>query len=142
MISEYISYLPHINACLNGTSALLLFSGWLLIRNQKVAAHKVCMIAAFFVSAAFLACYLVYHGYVGSKPFPGTGLWRKVYFAILIPHILLAIGMLPPIFITFYRAYRQDFVRHRRIARWTLPIWLYVSVTGVIVYWMLYQVRW
>lgn len=137
-----IDKLPAINATLNSLAALLLFSGWICIRNKKVAAHKACMIASFFVSAAFLTCYLIYHAYVGSKPFPGTGVWRTVYFTILIPHILLAIGMLPPIFITFYRAYRQDFVRHRRIARWTLPIWLFVSVTGVIVYWMLYQIAW
>jgi uncharacterized membrane protein YozB (DUF420 family) len=106
------------------------------------------MIAAFAVSAAFLACYLTYHFgrqyYYGvaSKAFPGTGVWKTIYLAVLIPHIILAIVMLPMIFATFWRAYREQWEKHRRIARITLPIWLYVSVTGVIVYVMLYQISW
>ncbi|MFO0948753.1 MAG: DUF420 domain-containing protein [Planctomycetota bacterium] len=143
-----IDSLPLVNACLNGLAALLLVAGYIAIKQGKVPAHKACMIAAFVVSALFLACYLTYH--IGrhqihgssSQPFPGKGIWRPIYFSILIPHILLAIGMLPMIFLTFWRAFRGDFARHRRIARWTLPIWIYVSVTGVLVYLMLYQMDW
>lgn len=135
--------LPDINACLNGGSALLLIVGWLSIRKKQVLAHKACMIAAFLVSATFLACYLLHHYNLGgSKRFPGVGVWRTIYFAVLIPHVLLAIAMLPPIFVTFRRAFAGDFAGHRRIARWTLAIWLYVSITGVIVYWMLYRMTW
>jgi putative membrane protein len=137
-----IESLPAINAGLNATSAVLLTAGWLFIRRRAVTAHKVCMIAAFLVSTAFLACYVAYHALHGSTPFPGTGIWRQVYFAVLIPHIRLAIFMLPFIFVTFRRAFRGLYVEHARIARWTLPIWLYVSLTGVAVYWMLYRMNW
>lgn len=143
-----IDTLPLVNACLNGLAAVLLIAGYVAIKRKKIPAHKAFMIAAFGVSALFLACYLTYH--IGrhrihgssSQPFPGTGIWRPIYFSILIPHILLAIGMLPMIFLTFLRAFRGDFTRHRRIARWTLPIWIYVSVTGVLVYLMLYRMDW
>lgn len=137
-----IESLPLVNASLNALAALLLVAGWVLIKAGRRDAHRNCMLAAFGTSALFLACYLVYHAKVGSRPFPGTGAWRGVYFAILVPHILLAIGMLPMILVTFRRAFRGDYVRHRRLARVTLPIWLYVSITGVMVYWMLYQVDW
>jgi uncharacterized membrane protein YozB (DUF420 family) len=100
------------------------------------------MISAFIVSALFLACYLVYHANVGSRRFPIEGTWKTIYLAVLIPHILLAVVMLPFIFLTFKRAFAGDFERHRKVARWTLPIWLYVSVTGVVVYVMLYQIQW
>lgn len=140
--------LPLVNACLNGLAAVLLATGWVLIKQGRRDAHRNCMIAAFAVSAAFLACYLTYHFgrqyYYGvaSKAFPGTGVWKTIYLAVLIPHIILAIVMLPMIFATFWRAYREQWDKHRRIARITLPIWLYVSVTGVIVYVMLYQISW
>lgn len=137
-----IESLPAVNASLNATSALLLIVGWILIHQKRVAAHRACMIAAFVVSALFLACYLVYHYHIGHRPFPGPTEWKKVYLAVLIPHIALAVGMLPLIAITFHRAFRGDFARHRKIARWTLPIWLYVSVTGVVVYAMLYLIDW
>lgn len=138
-----IENLPAINASLNGVAAVLLTAGWIFIKRGKVTAHKRCMIAAFCVSAAFLACYLTYHFSVtATTKFPGTGIWRTIYLLVLIPHIILATGMLPFIFLTFYRAYRNDFERHVRVARWTLPIWLYVSVTGVVVYVMLYKITW
>lgn len=137
-----IESLPTVNATLNGLAAVLLVAGWLFIRRKNVVAHAASMVGAFGVSALFLACYLAYHYNVGSKTFPGTGVWRTIYYSILVPHVILAAGMLPLILLTFHRAIRRDFVRHRAIARWTLPIWLYVSVTGVIVYLMLYQVRW
>ena len=131
--------LPHVNAVLNSLAALLLVTGWLFIRNRRWKAHRNCMISAVVVSAAFLTCYLLYHFEVGSVRFQGVGAVRRVYLGILLTHTVLAAVL--PIFvgITLYRAARRQFVQHRRIARWTLPIWLYVSVTGVVVYWMLYQ---
>jgi len=137
---EFISYLPHVNACLNGASALLLFTGYRFIRARNVAAHRACQISALIVSLLFLASYLTYHFHHGATRFPGTGLVRPVYFTILISHTILAIVIVPLVALTFYRAFRNDFVRHRRIARITLPLWLYVSITGVIVYLMLYQI--
>ena len=131
--------LPHINAALNTTSALLLLLGLYFILHKRVAAHYTCMIAAFIVSTLFLTFYLIYHYHAGSTPFTGQGLVRPIYFVILITHILLATVILPLILITLWRAWRGDYLRHRRIARWTLPLWLYVSVTGVIVYLMLYH---
>lgn len=139
---EVVEWLPTVNATLNGLAAVLLVAGWIWIKRGNIGAHRNCMVAAFFVSALFLACYLTYHFHHVSTPFPGKGIWRPIYFSILIPHILLAALMLPMIFRTFYLAYRADYYRHRKIARWTLPIWLYVSVTGVAVYLMLYQVNW
>ena len=140
MDSEYVSYLPHLNACLNGTSAVLLFSGYSFIRSGNVAAHRTCQVSALVVSILFLASYLTYHYHHGATRFQGTGLARPIYFTILISHTILAVVIVPLVALTFYRALRQDFARHRRIARITLPLWLYVSITGVIVYLMLYQI--
>ena len=130
--------LPHLNAALNATSAILLTIGWFLIKSRRIAAHRRCMIAAVVTSGLFLISYVVYHAQVGSKPFPGTGIVRTIYFAILIPHVILAAAVLPLALITLRRGLRRDDVRHRRLARITLPIWLFVSVTGVLVYLMLY----
>ncbi|HYK20264.1 MAG TPA: DUF420 domain-containing protein [Pyrinomonadaceae bacterium] len=137
---NYISYLPHLNACLNGASALLLFSGYTFIRSRNVIAHRACQIAALVMSLLFLASYLTYHYYHGATRFPGTGWVRPLYFTILTSHTILAIVIVPLVTLTFYRAFRNDFARHRRIARITLPLWFYVSITGVIVYLMLYQI--
>ena len=137
---DYISYLPHLNACLNGTSALLLLSGYTFIRSRNIKAHRACQIAALIVSLLFLASYLTYHYNHGSTRFQGQGLVRPIYFTILTSHTILAIVIVPLVILTFYRAFRNDFARHRRIARVTLPLWLYVSITGVIVYLMLYQI--
>ena len=138
-MSPFISSLPHLNAALNATATVLLVTGWLLIKRRRIQQHRAVMIAAVMTSAAFLTSYVIYHANAGSKPFPGTGAIRTVYFAILIPHVILAALSLPPILITFARGLRRDDQRHRRIARWTLPVWLFVSVTGVIVYVMLYR---
>jgi putative membrane protein len=139
-MSDYISYLPHLNAFLNGTSAVLLFTGYTFIRKRNVVAHRACQVAALVVSLLFLTSYLVYHYNHGTTRFQGTGLVRPLYFTILTSHTILAIVIVPLVALTFYRALRQDFSRHRRIARITLPLWLYVSITGVIVYLMLYQI--
>src|SRR5688572_14824741 len=137
---EYISYLPHLNACLNSTSAILLFSGYRFIRSGNVAAHRTCQVSALVVSLIFLTSYLTYHFNHGTTRFQGTGLARPIYFTILTSHTILAMVIVPLVFLTFYRAFRGDFIKHRRIARITLPLWLYVSITGVIVYLMLYQI--
>ena len=131
--------LPTLNATLNGTSAVLLITGFLFIRRKKITAHKTCMILALTLSIIFLTSYIIYHSKVGMTRFTGEGWIRPVYFAILIPHTILAITIVPLAAITVIRALRGQFNKHRRIARWTLPIWLYVSVTGVLVYWMLYH---
>lgn len=132
--------LPAVNAVLNTLAAILLGCGYLFIKRGDIHRHKICMISAFAVSALFLACYLFYHYHAGSRPFQREGFVRIVYFAILISHTLLAVVNLPLILTTFYRAWKQDWERHKRVARWTFPIWMYVSVTGVIVYLMLYQI--
>lgn len=132
------SVLPTVNAGLNGLAGVLLTAGYVAIRSGRVSVHRACMIAAFVTSVVFPASYLTYHARVGITPFQGQGLLRWVYFAILIPHLILAVTVVPLALYTLYRALRRDFTRHRRIARWTLPIWLYVSVTGVLVYLMLY----
>lgn len=134
-----VSDLPALNATLNATAATLLVYGYVLIRRREFEKHRRVMLAAFGVSALFLVSYVVYHANAGSRPFPGRGPIRVVYFTILISHIVLAAAILPLALITVSRALRQRFDRHVPIARWTLPIWLYVSVTGVVVYWMLYQ---
>jgi uncharacterized membrane protein YozB (DUF420 family) len=139
-MTEYISYLPHLNAILNATCALLLFSGYSFIRAGRVAAHRTCQMAAVVVSVIFLASYLTYHYHHGATRFAGEGLVRPIYFTILISHTILAIVIVPLVGVTLYRALKADFVRHRKIARVTLPLWLYVSITGVIVYLMLYQI--
>jgi uncharacterized membrane protein YozB (DUF420 family) len=134
-----VSQLPALNATLNAIAALFLVAGYVLIRRGRIEQHRACMIAAFATSALFLVSYVIYHANVGSRPFPGEGAIRLVYFAVLIPHVILAAFILPLSLVTLSRALRGRFAQHARIARWTLPIWLYVSVTGVIVYVMLYQ---
>jgi uncharacterized membrane protein YozB (DUF420 family) len=137
---EYIPYLPHVNAILNSTSALLLIAGFRFIRRGNIQAHRTCQITAVSTSTLFLISYLTYHYYHGATKFAGQGLARPLYFTILLTHTILAVVIVPLILVTLYRAARGDFFRHRRIARWTLPLWLYVSVTGVIVYLMLYHI--
>ena len=132
--------MPHLNAALNATSGILLAIGFFFIRRRRVYPHLVCMIAALVTSTLFLASYLVYHYHQGSTRFTGQGLARTFYFTILISHTILAVAIVPLIIITVIRAARGDYGRHRRIARWTLPLWFYVSATGVIVYFMLYQI--
>jgi uncharacterized membrane protein YozB (DUF420 family) len=134
-----IGDLPTVNAVLNGTSAVLLAFGYLFIRRKKVNLHKACMVSAFVISTLFLVSYLIYHYHAGSKPFPGEGWTRPLYFAILISHVILATVTLPLSIVTLARGLRGRFEKHRSIARWALPIWLYVSVTGVAVYLMLYR---
>jgi putative membrane protein len=133
------SQLPTLNAMLNTTAALLLVAGYRLIRAGDKARHKAVMLSALGVSAAFLASYLYYHAHVGTVRFQRTGWIRPVYFSILTTHTILAALVAPLALITAWRALRGRYGDHRRIARWTLPIWLYVSVTGVAVYWMLYR---
>ena len=136
-----ISDLPTLNATLNALSGVLLTVGYLMIRQRKITAHRNCMIAAFVVSTLFLISYLTYHAQAGSTPFTRQGWIRPVYYAILIPHIILAALILPLALRTLYLAWRKRFDKHRRIARWTLPVWLYVSVTGVLIYLMLYHLQ-
>ncbi|MEX2660890.1 MAG: DUF420 domain-containing protein [Vicinamibacterales bacterium] len=131
--------LPAVNATLNGISAVLLMIGYVLVRQRKLEQHRRVMIAAFSTSVLFLICYVIYHANVGSRRFPGQGPIRSVYFFVLITHIVLAALVPPMAIITLSRGLRARYDTHRRIARWTLPIWLYVSVTGVIVYVMLYR---
>ena len=130
---------PAINATLNGTSGVLLFVGRRFIKRGNMAAHRVVMLAALTTSSIFLACYLYYHWHVGSVHFQGQGWSRPLYFSILISHTILAAAIVPLIIITLSRALRERFDQHRAIARWTYPLWMYVSVTGVIVYFMLYH---
>ena len=135
-----LSDLPSLNAILNSTSALLLITGYIFIRRGRRTAHKACMLSALGVSVLFLISYLTYHGQVGYTRFEGEGWIRAVYFSILIPHTVLAtIAVVPLAVVTVYLALKGRLGKHRRIARWTLPIWLYVSVTGVLVYLMLYH---
>lgn len=131
--------LPGVNAALNAVAAALLSAGYVLIRTGRAAQHRACMLAACGVSTLFLASYVVYHLEVGSVPFTRQGPIRVVYFTVLISHVVLA-ALIPPLaFVTLLRALRGRFASHAALARWTLPIWLYVSVTGVAVYWMLYR---
>lgn len=134
-----LTSLPSLNAALNSASALLLLSGYVFIRSGRIAAHRRCMLAAFATSTLFLTSYLIYHYHVGSVAFTGQGWIRRVYFTILISHTILAVAIVPLVLITLSRALGSRFDQHKRIARWTLPLWFYVSVTGVIVYWMLYR---
>jgi uncharacterized membrane protein YozB (DUF420 family) len=131
--------LPTLNAVLNGIAAAFLLAGWVLIRRRRMRAHRAAMLSALVCSVAFLASYLVYHAQVGSVRFQGTGAIRTVYFTVLLTHTVLAAAVPFLAAITLTRALQRRFPRHRAIARWTLPIWLYVSVTGVAVYWMLYH---
>lgn len=134
-----IADLPALNASLNALATVCLAAGWVLIRRGHRDAHRAAMVGALVCSAAFLTSYLVYHYHVGSRPFQGQGAIRILYFAILITHVILATAIVPLVAMTVVRALAGRFDRHRRIARWTLPLWLYVSVTGVIVYLMLYR---
>lgn len=136
------SDLPALNATLNATSGVLLAVGWILIRARRRDAHRACMVAASVVSALFLVSYVIYHAQVGSVPFTRQGPVRTIYFTILITHVVLAAAVLPLAVITLSRGLRSRFAKHRAIARWTIPIWLYVSVTGVLVYVLLYQPTW
>ena len=135
-----IADLPALNASLNAISAMFLLLGYFFIRTKQVNRHKAAMLAAFSTSILFLISYLVYHYHVGSKPFPGQGLIRSVYFVILISHVVLAAAIGPLAIATMTLAWKERFQTHRRLARWTLPLWLYVSLTGIVVYLMIYQI--
>lgn len=139
MIDPQYAYFPALNASLNGTSAVFLLAGRLLIAKGRIAAHRFCMIAAVVASGLFLACYLFFHYKVGNILFLGRGWARPVYFAILISHVTLAIVIVPMAIITLNRGLKARYDKHRAIARWTWPLWMYVSITGVLVYFMLYQ---
>lgn len=134
-----IHQLPALNATLNALSSILLATGYALIRTRRIAAHRACMLGAFGTSTLFLVSYVVYHWNAGSRPFPGRGPIRVAYFAILITHVILAAAILPLALVTLGHGLRARFDRHVRIARWTFPLWMYVSVTGVVIYLMLYQ---
>jgi uncharacterized membrane protein YozB (DUF420 family) len=134
-----VSDLSSVNAALNSLSAVFLTAGFYFIKSKRISAHRACMVAAFCCSTVFLISYLVYHYQVGSVPFKGQGWIRTVYFAILLTHTILAVVVVPLALMTLVRALKGRFEAHRRIARWTFPVWLYVSVTGVVVYLMLYQ---
>lgn len=134
-----VADLPAVNATLNATSGVLVVGGYVAIRAGRIGLHKACMLTALGVSTAFLATYLYYHYHHGSTPFTGPSDVRPIYFTILISHILLAVVVVPMALITAYLGLRDRLQKHVRLARWTLPIWLYVSITGVVVYWMLYQ---
>src|SRR5262249_49570898 len=133
------SFLPEINALLNATAAVLLSVGYVFIRRRRVAAHRTCMIGALVASSLFLVTYFIHHVRVGSVPFRGAGWLRPIYFGLLVPHVVLAAFVVPLALFTIYRAWRGRFDRHRRLARVTLPIWLYVSVSGVLIYLLLYH---
>ena len=134
--------LPAINATLNALSGLLLLTGYSLIRRGRIQQHRRCMIAAFTTSSLFLVCYIVYHAQVGSVRFTRQGFVRPLYFTILVTHVSLAVVVLPLALVTLSRGLKARYPSHKAIARWTLPIWLYVSVTGVLVYVLLYQPTW
>jgi len=139
MIAEQYAYFPALIASLNGASAVLLLTGRYMIAHGRMAAHRACMIAAVVSSGLFLACYVYFHAHVGDIRFLTPGIWHTIYLIILIPHVTLAIVIVPMVIITLSRGLRGRYDRHRAIARWTFPLWMYVSVTGVIVYFMLYQ---
>jgi uncharacterized membrane protein YozB (DUF420 family) len=135
-----VNHLAEVNATLNATSAILLVLGWRAVKRREIERHRRLMIAAALVSAAFLVCYLVYHAQVGSVRFTATGAPRTIYFAILISHTILAAAIVPLVLRTLYLGLKRRDDPHRRIARWTFPLWLYVSVTGVVIYLMLYRI--
>jgi len=139
LIPEQYAYFPALIASLNGASAVLLVVGRSLIKRGKLAAHRACMIAAIASSALFLACYLYFHAHVGDIRFLGQGVWHTIYLLVLLPHVTLAIVIVPMVMITLSRGLRERYDKHRAIARWTWPLWMYVSVTGVLVYFMLYR---
>ncbi len=132
-------WLAPLNAVLNGSATILLLAGFILIRRRWIRAHRACMLSAIVFSAVFLTSYVIYHYHVGNVRFGGHGWIRPVYFAILIPHVILAFTIVPLVMITLWRALSGNFIKHRRIARWTWPLWMYVSVTGVVIYLMLYR---
>lgn len=134
-----VATLPALNAALNGLSAVLLAAGYGFIRRRRIALHVACMLGAFGVSTLFLVSYVVYHWHAGSRPFTGQGWIRPVYFTLLVTHIVLAAAIVPLALTTIWRGATAQLSRHVRIARWTLPVWLYVSVTGVVIFWMLYR---
>ncbi|HTL47634.1 MAG TPA: DUF420 domain-containing protein [Verrucomicrobiae bacterium] len=134
-----LSKFPPLNASLNATSGLLLLLGYAFIRQRAMKAHAMCMVAACCTTILFLGCYIYYHAHHGSEPYKGTGPMRTVYFGILISHTILAITILPLVIRSLYLGLTGNFVKHSRVARVTFPLWLYVSVTGVIIYWMLYR---
>jgi uncharacterized membrane protein YozB (DUF420 family) len=134
-----VSDLPTLNAALNATAAVLLFAGWRYIRQGRIEAHRRCMLSAFAASTLFLISYVVYHAAAGSRPFEGEGPIRVLYFVVLVTHVVLAALIVPLALVTLARGLRRDDERHRRLARWTFPIWMYVSVTGVVIYVMLYH---
>ena len=134
-----IEVLAHVNGALNFTLAILLTTGWILIRRKRIRQHRRVMITAIVVSALFFTSYITYHVNIGSKPFPGTGLVRVIYYSILFPHVTMAAITLPFIVVTFIRGLKRSDERHRRLARKTMPAWLFVSVSGVVVYVMLYH---
>jgi len=139
-MADYVSFLPHLNALLNSTSAILLIAGYGFIRAGRIRAHRNCQLSAVTTSTLFLISYLTYHYHHGATRFAGQGIARPIYFTILTSHTVLAVVIVPLVIVTLFRATRGDFFRHKRIARWTLPLWLYVSVTGVMVYLMLYWI--
>ncbi|HLE36448.1 MAG TPA: DUF420 domain-containing protein [Candidatus Acidoferrales bacterium] len=128
-----------LNACLNASSALFLFAGYLAVLRRRINVHRACMVSALVCSAAFLVSYVIYHLQVGSVRFQGQGLIRPIYFTLLLSHTILAVVIVPLVIITVRRALRSQFELHRRIARWTLPLWFYVSITGVLIYFLLYH---
>lgn len=137
----HLTDLPLLNAILNTLATLFLIAGYLMIRRRRLQEHRFLMLAAFTCSVAFLGSYLLYHFQVGSVRFQGTGWLRTVYLSILATHTVLATAVPFLAGVTLFRAFREEFQKHRKLARWTLPIWLYVSVTGVVIYWMLYQLE-
>ena len=134
-----LTILPTVNAVLNASAAVAMLAGFMAIRWRRIAVHRACMLTAVGLSTLFLASYLVYHAQAGSRPYAGGGWMRTLYLSILLTHTVLAIAIVPLVSTTLYRALRVQFVRHARLARVTFPVWLYVSVTGVVVYWMLYR---
>jgi uncharacterized membrane protein YozB (DUF420 family) len=142
LISLTVHDLPAVNATLNGISGILLVIAYALIRARRIEQHRKVMIAAFAASSLFLVCYVVYHAQVGSVRFTRQGFVRPIYFTILVTHVVLAAVVLPMAIITLSRGLKGRYAHHRRIARWTFPIWLYVSITGVLVYVLLYQPGW
>jgi len=135
-----LSDLPVVNACLNGLSTCFLVAGFVYIRRKRTTAHRNCMLGAVAASTLFLACYLYYHFHAGRTTFKDPTWFRPIYLTILLTHTVLAVAIVPMVIVTLVRALRQRFDKHKRIARWTLPLWLYVSVTGVVIYFLLYQI--
>ena len=132
-------HVPTLNACLNAASFVLLITGYVFIRRKNITAHRICMSSACVASLLFLSSYLAYHYQHGATKFPGTGTLRTVYFCILISHTILAVVILPLIIRLLKHALKGDFEKHKKLARLTFPLWVYVSLTGVVVYWMLYR---